>query len=113
MAAGFPASLFEYSGGTLLPGTTCTIVLDVEAELEGRPPLEGGEKDKAQAEMKSATRKLDKAAKDNIIHKNQAANRKSKMARQLASRSAVSCPGSGSAGDRSGFRSLFPRRRSP
>ena len=35
--------------------------------------------EKAQAEMKLASRKLDKAAKDNVIHKNQAARRKSRL----------------------------------
>jgi uncharacterized repeat protein (TIGR01451 family) len=30
MAAGFPAGLFEYSGGSLLPGTSCTITLEVD-----------------------------------------------------------------------------------
>jgi small subunit ribosomal protein S20 len=41
--------------------------------------IDTGDKDKAQAEMKLATRKFDKAAKDNVIHKNQAARRKSRL----------------------------------
>jgi len=38
-----------------------------------------GDKDKAQAEMKLAAKKLDKAAKKNVIHKNQASRRKSRL----------------------------------
>ncbi len=41
--------------------------------------IDAGDKDKAQAEMKLAARKMDKAAKTNIIHKNQAARRKSRL----------------------------------
>lgn len=41
--------------------------------------IEAGDKEKAQAEMRLAARKLDKAAKDNVIHKNQAARRKSRL----------------------------------
>ncbi len=41
--------------------------------------VEAGDKEKAQAEMKLAARKLDKAAKGNVIHKNQAARRKSRL----------------------------------
>ena len=41
--------------------------------------IEAGDKDKAQVEMKLAVTKLDKAAKTNIIHKNQAARRKSRL----------------------------------
>ena len=41
--------------------------------------IEAGDKEKAQAEMKLASRKLDKAAKTNVIHKNQAARRKSRL----------------------------------
>ena len=41
--------------------------------------IEAGDKDKAQAEMRLATREMDKAAKTNIIHKNQAARRKSRL----------------------------------
>ena len=41
--------------------------------------IEAGDKEKAQAEMKVATRKLDKAAGDNVIHKNQAARQKSRL----------------------------------
>ena len=41
--------------------------------------IEAGDKDKAQTEMKIAAKKLDKAAKQNVIHKNQAARRKSRL----------------------------------
>ena len=45
--------------------------------------IEAGDKDTAQAEMKSAVKKLDKAAKDNVIHKNQAARRKSRLQKEV------------------------------
>ena len=45
--------------------------------------IEAGDKDTAQAEMKSAVKKLDKAAKDNVIHKNQAARRKSRLQKAI------------------------------
>ena len=45
--------------------------------------VEAGDKDKAQAEMKLATTKLDKAAKTNVIHKNQAARRKSRLQKEV------------------------------
>lgn len=38
----------------------------------------------AQSALRLAMRKLDKAASAGVIHKNQAANRKSKLARRLA-----------------------------
>ena len=41
--------------------------------------IEAGDKEKAQAEMKQASRKMDKAAKANVIHRNQAARRKSRL----------------------------------
>jgi len=44
-----------------------------------RDAIDAGDKDKAQAEMKLAVTKMDKAAKTNIIHKNQAARRKSRL----------------------------------
>ncbi len=42
-----------------------------------RELAETGDKDKALDAAKAATRKLDKAASKGVIHKNQAANRKS------------------------------------
>lgn len=42
---------------------------------------EAGEKDKAAGLLVSASRKLDKAAGKGVIHKNQAANKKSALAR--------------------------------
>ncbi|MBS4727167.1 30S ribosomal protein S20 [Mycobacterium sp. SM1] len=40
-----------------------------------------GEKDKAAELLRAASRKLDKAASKGVIHKNQAANKKSALAR--------------------------------
>jgi small subunit ribosomal protein S20 len=48
--------------------------------------LEHGELDTATALMRDAARKLDKAASKGVIHQNQAANRKSSIARRLQSR---------------------------
>ena len=48
-----------------------------------REAAESGDKDKATALAKSASRKLDKAASKGVIHKNQAANRKSALALAL------------------------------
>jgi len=44
-----------------------------------------GNEDAARTAMRAAARKLDKAASKGVIHKNQAANRKSAMAHRLAS----------------------------
>jgi len=41
-----------------------------------------GDKDAAVAALRSASRRLDKAASKGVIHKNQAANRKSALAKQ-------------------------------
>lgn len=46
--------------------------------------LEAGENDQAKELAKTATRKLDKAASAGVIHKNQAANRKSAVAKKVA-----------------------------
>ncbi len=46
---------------------------------------EAGDKDKAQALAAEANRNLDKAASKKVIHKNQAANRKSAIAKKAAS----------------------------
>lgn len=43
-----------------------------------------GDTDQATAAAREATRKLDKAASKGVIHKNQAANRKSSIARRAA-----------------------------
>jgi small subunit ribosomal protein S20 len=48
-----------------------------------REAAEAGDKDKAAELAKSACRKLDKAASKGVIHKNQAANRKSALALAL------------------------------
>lgn len=49
-----------------------------------REAAEAGEAAKATEYAKSATRLLDKAASKGVIHKNQAANRKSAIAAQAA-----------------------------
>jgi small subunit ribosomal protein S20 len=47
-----------------------------------REAAEAGEKDKAIELMREAGRKLDKAASKGVIHANQAANKKSAMAKR-------------------------------
>jgi small subunit ribosomal protein S20 len=48
-----------------------------------REAAEAGEKDKAAELLASTSRKLDKAASKGVIHKNQAANKKSALASAL------------------------------
>lgn len=48
-----------------------------------REAARAGEKDKAIELQRDAARKLDKAASKGAIHKNQAANKKAAMAKQL------------------------------
>ena len=48
-----------------------------------REAAEAGEKTKAEELLAVTTRQLDKAASKGVIHKNQAANRKSALARAL------------------------------
>lgn len=43
----------------------------------------GGDKDAAAAQLKAASRKLDKAVSKGVVHKNNAANKKSAMAGRL------------------------------
>jgi small subunit ribosomal protein S20 len=50
-----------------------------------REAAESGEKDQAVELARSAGRKLDKAVSKGVIHKNQAANRKSAIAKKAAS----------------------------
>ena len=50
-----------------------------------RELAESGDKEKAAVAAQDATRKLDKAASKGVIHKNQAANRKSAIAKKAAS----------------------------
>jgi len=50
-----------------------------------REAAEAGEKDSAVELGKTAARKLDKAVSKGVIHKNQAANRKSAIAKKAAS----------------------------
>jgi small subunit ribosomal protein S20 len=54
------------------------------AVRSAREAIQAGDKDKATAAVKTATRKLDKAASKGVIHKNQAANRKSAISKQAA-----------------------------
>ena len=49
-----------------------------------REAIAAGDKEKATTALRAATRKLDKAAGKGVIHKNQAANRKSAIAKQVA-----------------------------
>lgn len=49
-----------------------------------RRAIAAGNKDAAQSALKVATTKLDKAASKGVIHENQAANRKSALAKQVA-----------------------------
>jgi len=50
-----------------------------------REAVESGDAEQARTLARTATRKLDKAASAGVIHKNQAANRKSAIAKQAAS----------------------------
>ncbi|WP_115727591.1 30S ribosomal protein S20 [Actinomyces culturomici] len=49
-----------------------------------REAVEAGDKDAAVEALKAASRKLDKAVSKGVIHKNQAANRKSKLAHRVS-----------------------------
>jgi small subunit ribosomal protein S20 len=51
---------------------------------QAREAISSGDKDKAQAAVKVATTKLDKAVSKGVLHKNQAANRKSAITKQAA-----------------------------
>ena len=50
-----------------------------------REAVVAGDKEKAQSSLLLASKKLDKAASKGVIHKNQAANKKSAIAKQVAS----------------------------
>ena len=47
-----------------------------------REAAAAGEKDRALGELQTASRRLDKAVSKGVIHRNQAANRKSAMAKK-------------------------------
>ncbi|MCO6006347.1 30S ribosomal protein S20 [Actinoallomurus purpureus] len=49
-----------------------------------REAAESGDSEATLTELRNATRKLDKAASKGVIHKNQAANRKSAIAKRAA-----------------------------
>ncbi|MDO4258617.1 MAG: 30S ribosomal protein S20 [Actinomycetaceae bacterium] len=62
----------------------------VKSELKtlvrrAREAVEAGDKEAAVEALRVASRKLDKAVSKGVIHKNQAANRKSKLAHRVAS----------------------------
>ena len=64
--------------------------LAVKSELKTlvrrtREAVEAGDKEAAIEALRSASRKLDKAVSKGVIHRNQAANRKSKLARRVQS----------------------------
>lgn len=48
-----------------------------------REAVEAGDKDLAQERLEAASRKLDIAVSKGVIHRNQAKNRKSKLARRV------------------------------
>ena len=50
-----------------------------------RTAVTAGDKDKAILALGTASKKLDKAVSKGVIHKNQAANRKSAISKQVAS----------------------------
>ena len=49
-----------------------------------REAIDAGDKAAAEEHLRKASRKLDKAVSKGVIHKNQAANRKSKLAKRVA-----------------------------
>ena len=49
-----------------------------------REAIAGGDKEAAEAALKVASVKLDKAVSKGVVHKNQASNRKSAIAKQVA-----------------------------
>jgi small subunit ribosomal protein S20 len=49
-----------------------------------REAVSAGDKDKATSALAYASKKLDKAVSKGVIHKNQAANRKSAIAKQVS-----------------------------
>jgi small subunit ribosomal protein S20 len=49
-----------------------------------REAAEGGDKTAAAAALVNATRKLDKAVSKGVVHKNQAANRKSAISKKVS-----------------------------
>jgi len=61
----------------------------VKSELKtvvraAREAIAAGDKDKAATAVRVASRKLDKAVSKGVIHQNQAANRKSSIAKRVA-----------------------------
>ncbi len=60
-------------------GSTRTQVKDAKEAIAS------GDKEKANAEVKEAIQKLDRAAAKGVVHKNNAARRKSRLMKRLAS----------------------------
>ena len=54
------------------------------ASRQARTAIAGGDKAAAEAALKTASTKLDKAVSKGVVHKNNAANRKSSIAKQVA-----------------------------
>ncbi|HEV7849285.1 MAG TPA: 30S ribosomal protein S20 [Mycetocola sp.] len=52
---------------------------------QAREAILAGDKAQAESTLKTAAKKLDKAVSKGVIHKNQAANRKSALAKKVAS----------------------------
>jgi small subunit ribosomal protein S20 len=50
-----------------------------------REAIAGGDKEAAATALATASRKLDKAVSKGVIHRNQAANKKSSLAKQVSS----------------------------
>ena len=80
------------TGSARCPTTSCQPVartlspaIDQSDVRRVREAVEAGDKDAALEHLKAASRKLDKAVSKGVIHKNQAANRKSKLAKRVAS----------------------------
>ncbi len=48
-----------------------------------REAVDSGDKDAAEAQLRKTSRKLDVAVSKGVIHRNQAANRKSKLAKHV------------------------------
>jgi small subunit ribosomal protein S20 len=57
-----------------------------------REAIEAQDAEAAAAALRDATRKLDKAVSKGVIHRNQAANRKSSLAQQVAKLAAAPAP---------------------
>ena len=78
--------LWEIGGGAGTLNSRCppSVKSSLRTAVRGfREAVEAGEKDKAAELLVSTSRKLDQAASKGVIHKNQAANKKSALAQAL------------------------------